>query len=71
MSIDAVILTAGDNTIIITPREMHIALRDIIPEERGEAQRCLMLDGEIRLMKTPEGMRLVKRVASDVKDGAI
>jgi hypothetical protein len=45
---------------LITPRQMHVVFSDIIPEDRREAQRLLMVDGEIKLVKTAEGLRLAK-----------
>jgi hypothetical protein len=46
--------------LLITPRQMHVVFAEIIPEDRREAQRLLMVDGEIKLVKTAEGMRLAK-----------
>jgi hypothetical protein len=53
-------MTSTNRFLLITPREMHVVFSDIIPKDRREAQRRLMVDGEIKLVKTAAGMRLAK-----------
>jgi hypothetical protein len=49
----------------ITTHQIQCALREIVPEDRREAHRRLLVDGEIRLVKTPDGVRLAPRAMSE------